>query len=770
MSSFGDFIPLPHFDPSLSGNPFTGMNSAIQKRRPLYVLTLIAGASALAFSISDIAPDHLTAGLLVIAVVMVVMSWITHVKLGQKGIHLTLSEVLVFFLIFSYGGAIATMIAAIEAAFSAVAVKRRGSDDVEGSVMLSAAIAALATFATVSAAERLLGTPPETANLHNDTELVVLLSLMVATQFLTKSVLWAAFAGANSSERFWKIWYERCLNGIALYVVGAFVAGVIVRASFGRDPVLIIAALVVGAVVFFTYRRHVSEVRQHHLRAERAESSRADDARRHVEALKRQILKLEQTESALRGSEARFRRAAYHDQLTDLPNQNLLQLEIEKANARRRKTGKFNFAVLYVDLNRFKGINETLGHRIADEFLIGVAERLSDILRPDDFLARVSGDEFAIIAAGIDDVREAEELAELLIGKLAAPFNVKGKILFTSVSIGIALRNKMQSSNDIVRDAQIALYKAKSLEIPYAVFDQKMYDLAVHRMQIETQLRGALERGEFEPYFQPIVELSSMELAGFEALLRWRHPQQGLLGPGTFMTVCEDTGLIVPITTWMLQESCRTLARWMNSTVTNREIFMSVNLSAKDFGQSDLIENVSKILGETGIRPHCLKLEITESAVMTNAEAAIEILRRVKRLGVRLSVDDFGTGYSSLSYLHRFPVDTLKVDRSFVSSMEFGSENGEIVRTVIALAKLLGMKIISEGIESVHQLHQLKILECEYGQGFLFSAPVPEPEARAMLLDRNRWKGLSPEGVPEIRIVPGEDTLIRLDDGSSPPH
>ena len=518
------------------------------------------------------------------------------------------------------------------------------------------------------------------------------------------------------------------------------------RATFSNDPALVLATAFVGAVVFFTYKRYVAEIKDHYSRAERVERDRVEDARRHVDDLKEKIGRLEQTEQALRTSEARFRRAAYQDALTGLPNLNMLMLEIEKASARKRKTDDFDFALLCISLNGFSGINETLGHIVADRFLLAVAERLKLMLGEEDFLARITGGEFAILAACQSSSGGAERFAETIIGKLAAPVTVDGKILFTSVNLGIGLGEKNKSSADLLRDAKIAMYKAAATERPYALFDDEMYETALNRLQVESELQGAVERGEFEAFFQPIVELETMELAGFESLIRWRHPERGLLAPGEFIGVCEESGIVVPMTTWMLEESCSALARFQ-AVGRGRKIFVSVNLSAKDFGGDDLVERVAGAIARSGIQARCLKLEITESAIMENSENAVGILEDLKKLGVMLSVDDFGTGYSSLSYLHKFPVDTLKVDRSFVSSMEFGSENGEIVRTVITLAKLLGMRIISEGIESLHQLHQLTILECEYGQGHLFSKPVPEKEALEMVADTHRWRGLSPSQV-----------------------
>ena len=253
-----------------------------------------------------------------------------------------------------------------------------------------------------------------------------------------------------------------------------------------------------------------------------------------------------------------------------------------------------------------------------------------------------------------------------------------------------------------------------------------------------------------------------MKLMGFESLMRWNHPQRGIIPPNEFIPVAEETGLIVPMTIWMLRKSCAQLVEWQEKTPLNKGLMMSVNLSGKHFAHPDAVEQISRILVETQVKPSCIKLEITESAVMENAETAISMLKELRALGVQLSIDDFGTGYSSLSYLHRFPIDMLKVDRSFVGTMEDGSENGEIVRTIIALAKTLGLNVVAEGIESIHQLHQLRILGCEYGQGFLFSRPVPVEEAGVLLEDRARWQNIIPDNNPAILAQNREFTQLRI--------
>jgi predicted signal transduction protein with EAL and GGDEF domain len=383
---------------------------------------------------------------------------------------------------------------------------------------------------------------------------------------------------------------------------------------------------------------------------------------------------------------------------------------------------------------------------MGDRLILHVAKRLATSVREKDMVARFSGDEFAFILNKISDVNDAIKFAERIKEKISAPFSLNGRQVFTSFSIGIALgSSEYEVAEDVLRDADIAMYNAKEGDKDWVIFDQKMHTRALTLLQLETDLRSAIERDELCMFYQPIIGLDSMKLGGFEALVRWNHPQRGLVPPGEFIPVSEETGLIVPMTLWILRNSCQQMVEWQRKYPDSRDLVVSVNLSGKHFAQKNLVEQIKSILVETKINPACLKLELTESAVMENAERVISMLHEIRKLGIHLSIDDFGTGYSSLSYLHRFPINTLKVDRSFVSTMEEGSENGEIVNTIISLAKTLNLNVVAEGIETIHQLHQLRILGCEYGQGYLFSRPVPVDEAEKIFNDKSRWENIIPQ-------------------------
>lgn len=490
--------------------------------------------------------------------------------------------------------------------------------------------------------------------------------------------------------------------------------------------------------------KYVGEIRREAASAETAERFRAEQAETHVEELQHYVEELERSARALRESREKFRHAAYHDALTGLANRNQFIELLEPAIAAQSDAAS-PFALLFLDLNRFKTVNDSLGHSVGDRLILDVGKRLSRLTGDRGHVGRFSGDEFAILLQKVKNQREAEDFADLIGREMEMVFELEGRQIFTSVSIGIALGSpRYKHADELLRDADIAMYYAKETNKSHVVFDQIMHARAVTLLELETDLRLAVERNEFELYYQPLVNLDDVSLMGFEALVRWNHPSRGLITPGEFIEVAETTGLMIPMTIGLLRSACGQLAKWKADGIAPENLVISVNLSASHLAQKGIVDELRTIIFEANIDPEFLKLEITESAVMQNAEHTIRVLNKIRDLGIKLSIDDFGTGYSSLSYLHRFPIDTLKIDRSFVGTMEDGSENGEIVRTVIALAKALNLNVIAEGIESIHQFHQLRILGCEYGQGFLFSRPLPASEAAKLLQDPARWQNILP--------------------------
>jgi diguanylate cyclase (GGDEF)-like protein len=399
-------------------------------------------------------------------------------------------------------------------------------------------------------------------------------------------------------------------------------------------------------------------------------------------------------------------------------------------------------------------INDSMGHLAGDQLLVGVASRLEKCLRSSDTvarfgqgftMARLGGDEFTVLLEELRDPSDAKKAADRLMKELTSPFVLAGKEVFTSVSIGIALSSpSYDEPEEILRDADTAMYRAKSLgKARYEVFDADMRASVIARLQLETDLRRALEREEFQNYYQPIVSLASGEIVGFEALLRWQHPTRGLVGPQEFISVAEETGLIRDLGWWNLREACRQMAEWRKQFDTYSEMTISVNLSAKQFVQRNLVEEIRLLLEELQLSPNTLKLEITESTVMGDPAAAVKMLQEIKSLGISLAIDDFGTGYSSLSYLHRFPLDTLKIDRSFISGRDYeGNEGMEIARTILPMANNLRLDVIAEGVETAEQLASLRELQCKFGQGYYFSKPLCAAGAAALLAKHPIWEGV----------------------------
>jgi len=456
------------------------------------------------------------------------------------------------------------------------------------------------------------------------------------------------------------------------------------------------------------------------------------------------------TATRMAGSQTDITEGKVTDPLTGLPNRLLFIDRLGRLikHAKRRKDHLF--AVLFLDLDGFKMINDSLGHLAGDQLLLSVSNRLESCLRLTDTvarlgetftMARLGGDEFTVLLDDLKDLGDAKLTAERLMKVLAPPFILAGKEIFTSVSIGIALSNSAyENPDDMLRDADTAMYRAKSLgKARYEIFDADMRASLVARLQVETDLRHALGREEFRNFYQPIVALDSGRIVGFEALLRWQHPTRGLIGPDEFIHVAEETGLIRELGWWNLREACRQLSDWKANSDNYLNFTMNVNLSAKQFLQPNLVEEIGDLIRELDFSPKTLKLEITESTVMIDPMATAKMLQQIKALGVLLAIDDFGTGYSSLSYLHRFPLDTLKIDRSFISGVGHSGEGMEIAQTIMPMAKNLRLDVIAEGVETIEQVVLLKKLHCKYAQGYYFSKPLAAEEVALLLEGAPVW-------------------------------
>jgi len=421
---------------------------------------------------------------------------------------------------------------------------------------------------------------------------------------------------------------------------------------------------------------------------------------------------------------------AFHDALTFLPNRSRFTELLRRSISRARLDSSYSFAMLFLDLDRFKVVNDSLGHAVGDQLLVAAARRLEQCVRPGDTVARLGGDEFTVLIDNTSGVNDATRVAERIMMELQRPFYLQGQDVFVSASIGIALSTTgYQMPDDLLRDADLAMYRAKANgKSRYEVFDQKMHAHAVALLQLETDLRLAIEREEFRIMYQPVLSARSGRTAGVEALVRWEHPQRGLVSPDDFLHVAEETGLVVPMGNFVLREACRRMAEWRRDHPAAADVTISVNLSARQFSHPDLVARVTDSLESSGLPPRCLRLEFTESVLIEREGPVIDTFARLHALGIRLDLDDFGTGYSSLGYLHRFDLDGLKIDRSFVSNIGPAGERSEIVRTIVALANNLGMEVIAEGVETPDQLAVLQGAGCDLVQGYLFGGALSAEE------------------------------------------
>jgi len=431
---------------------------------------------------------------------------------------------------------------------------------------------------------------------------------------------------------------------------------------------------------------------------------------------------------------------ALHDSLTGLPNRVLFLDRLTSSLTRSMRRAKYLFAVLFLDLDRFKVINDSLGHLFGDELLVQVARRLDSSLRMGDTVARLGGDEFSILIDDIDRMEDALEIAERVQAEFLQPFDLDGHEVFTSASIGIALSSVgYKRAEDVLRDADTAMYRAKgTARSSPVVFDPEMHTSALELLRLENDLRRAMDRQEFEISFQPILRIRDRSLWGFESLILWRHPERGVIPPEDYLHLAKETGLIVALGKWALQQACRHCVAWQKWAPQDRPLVVSVNVSGRQLSREGFTKLMSGLFRETGLSPRALHLEITENVMIERPKAVERTLEELRSMGVQLHIDDFGTGYSSLSQLHRFPVDKLKIDRSFVVDLD-GGESAEIVRTIVALAHALDLEVMAEGIATVAQLRALAALNCEYGQGSLFSEPLAAEEVLQRLANRFEW-------------------------------
>jgi diguanylate cyclase (GGDEF)-like protein len=743
-----------------------------QKFTNAYKWTIVAaGAAMLAYSAYWMPMPRFDLRLLLLAGVMVLVSSKLSVQIPRVNVNVTVSDTFIFLVLLLYGGYAGLLLALADGLFGALRIRGKVL-----TVLFNCGMMICATFVTMVVLRLFFG-PIADLRFQDWSTFIAGVATMALVQYFTSSGICAVGQAFQTGKSIWETWQKHYLWTSITYFAGAAVAAAASNSIQRAGLTILAVGVPVIIILYFTYHKYLNELKATSAQAEQAEReraeaesaraeaerNRAEQAERHVEELNRHIAEQERISLQLQESKDHFRHAAFHDALTNLPNRALLAENLKFVMERAKQHEDYQFAVLFLDLDRFKNVNDSLGHSIGDQLLIAMARRLESCTREVDMVARLGGDEFAILLDGIPNSAEATNMARRIQDKLQSHFNLSGHEVFTTTSIGIALSSTgYDHAEAMLRDADTAMYRAKAQgKACYEVFDKGMHTHAVYVLQMENDLRRALDREELRVYYQPIVSLDNGQLAGFEALIRWQHPERGFINPSDFIPLAEDTGLIVPLGLWILKKACQQLSRWQWQSPANRSLFMSVNLSGKQVSQPGLVNEIKDILEETHVEARHLKLEITESAVMDNAEMAVQLLQRLKALGVQLSIDDFGTGYSSLGYLHRFPVNTLKIDRSFVGRIGEAAENIEIVRTIVSLADNMGMEVVAEGVETLSQLMQLRRLKCQYGQGYLFSRPADADSVGAWISHKPHWQETLYRATNEF-IIPIEPAVAQL--------
>jgi diguanylate cyclase (GGDEF)-like protein len=526
-----------------------------EKRTNLYLAILApCGLAAILWALVRFPYGNITVGMVALSIVTIFLSSNLRFQLPRVKIHITISDALVFLSMIMYGGPAAILITVLETAFASWNFRRQGVTMKRKTIAINLLISALTVFVTAMAARSIFGPAPDVIKLASGT-FVSMLAIITLTQFLVNSFCVSAFISIKSGTAFWKVWHEYCLNALVMYISGGVMAGFGAKALEQIDGVLFVAVIGFFGLVYFTYRRYVDDIKATAAKAEEAERQRAEQAESHVKELEHYVVQLEKSGQALKKSHERFRHAAFHDALTGLPNRNYFIDAIKQLLKTCSSDADHKFAVLFLDLNRFKTINDSLGHMMGDRLIKNVAKRLSNIAG-ENIVGRFSGDEFALILPEIDNTADVAGFADRIAARLAEPYSLIGRKVFTSACIGIAFGNGgYRRAEDLLRDADIAMYYAKDSKQNFVVFDKQMHTKAVSQLQLETDLRHAIERKEFEIYYQPIVNLDNGAVSGFEALVRWNHPKHGLISPSDFIPVSESTDLIVPLTLMILQES-----------------------------------------------------------------------------------------------------------------------------------------------------------------------------------------------------------------------
>ncbi len=632
------------------------------------------------------------------------------VRIARSKNSFAAGEIFLFLLLLLHGPAAAALAAAGEAFIGSWRTSRRWT-----SRLASPAMGCIAIFAAGSLLEAAIAAS-RSLGVYSPGLLLLLAMLCAVFDFMCNTALITAvpYLKRNQRPTVRELFGSFGWVGIT-FVGGASVAGLLFLAfQQSGSGVLIVAAPIIGMMLatlhYFFRQQEADEV---------VRTSALEAAEREAELVARHVLELE-------ASEAKLQHIAFHDSLTGLPNRPRFQEHLTEMFDHARSDATRQFGLMFLDFDRFKLINDSLGHAIGDDFLVAVAQRISNQLRPHDVVARLGGDEFAVLAEGLDGEHFAVVLAERLLEVLRQPFHVGGHTIVTSASIGITFSGVQYATPaEMLRDADTAMYKAKGAgKARYALFDDTLHAEVAHQMRVEGELRRALAEGKLSVAYQPLFELATGRVTGFEALARWNHAELGMISPATFIPVAEDAGLMLPLTDFVLRTACGQLREWQSRDARFCDLSMHVNVSGADIAQPNLVARVNAAIVESGLRAKHLTLELTENILMARLESALPTLTELRRLGVGLSVDDFGTGYSSLRHLATLPVNSLKIDRAFVADMQRGSNEAAVLRSIVQLGEALGKSIIAEGIETPEQLKLLQDMGCKAGQGFHMSRPL----------------------------------------------
>lgn len=684
--------------------------------------------------------------LLVIAFSMIVAPRMS-LEMPHSRFAISFSDAAVFLAFLYYGGPAAIIVAALENLASCLYLRSKGFQLSRLMILTNVSINSIAISVTYLVWLYLPELPFVTVVEGTTPHLLSTLLCLALLQFAGSSILAAIVRSVTDGSNLWKTWSRDCFSSSLTQIVGAGLAGIVYKLIYFGDLMTGVIAFIALSVAYLGYRQSISKAGEAMTQAESAEREKAElertrrrEAEKHASQLTLSLEKEELANEALRKSEKDLQHAALYDSLTDLPNRKHFGDILRKLIERYKNDPQATFQILFLDIRKFKNINDSLGHTLGDKVLMVAAKRFVRMVNSSDMVARIGGDEFAIILKDLGTSGKAQKVARRIFDSIAQPFSLSGNRISLSVNIGIAPCDaEYNTPEEVLRDADIAMHYAKERNSGVAVFTKDLRERFLERVRYENDLRTAIDRDELTMHYQPLVDLQNGSLLGFEALLRWHHSEFGQIPPNKFIPIAEESGLIIPITKWILESTCKQLASWQKIDPTYRELIVSVNISGKHLSNDDLIDDVENALAISKIDPASLKLEITESAAMENAEHTISVLNRLKALGVQLSIDDFGTGYSSLSYLHRLPFDTLKIDRSFVTAVGEHGEDSEILQTIISLAKNLKKKVIAEGIETKAQLSLLQNLGCDYGQGYLLSRPQTRDKAEAALYDHRNW-------------------------------